>query len=65
MYIDNKPISEYWHYTQVWDNYKTNKKQECLHDQCPECHGTGVKKDGTPCIHYISCPCPKCTPKMY
>lgn len=34
----------------------------CMHDQCSECIGTGVKRDGTPCIHMISCPCPKCTP---
>lgn len=37
-------------------------QQECLHDACPECEGTGTKKDGTPCVHMISCPCPKCTP---
>ena len=34
----------------------------CLHDGCPECIGTGVKFDGSMCIHNISCPCPKCTP---
>lgn len=34
----------------------------CLHDQCTECDGTGKKKNGQTCIHYISCPCPKCTP---
>lgn len=34
----------------------------CLHDACPECHGTGKKKDGSFCIHHISCPCPKCSP---
>jgi hypothetical protein len=32
----------------------------CLHDTCPECHGTGIKLDGTPCVHWISCP--KCSP---
>ena len=37
--------------------------QPCLHDQCPECMGTGVKKDGSTCIHMISCQCPKCTPR--
>ena len=35
--------------------------QPCFHDSCSECHGTGVKRDGTMCIHMISCPCPKCT----
>ena len=33
----------------------------CLHDQCPDCVGTGIKKDGSICVHNISCPCPKCT----
>ena len=35
----------------------------CLHEQCPECIGTGVRRDGSACIHCISCPCPKCTPR--
>jgi hypothetical protein len=34
----------------------------CMHDSCPECLGTGIKHDGSMCVHYISCPCPKCTP---
>ena len=37
-------------------------RRPCLHDQCPSCHGTGVKLDGSACIHEISCPCPKCSP---
>lgn len=46
---------------------QVNKKskarwQPCMHDGCPECYGTGVKKDGSSCIHHISCPCPKCSP---
>lgn len=36
--------------------------QPCLHDSCPSCIGTGIKRDGSPCVHYISCPCPKCSP---
>jgi hypothetical protein len=37
--------------------------RECLHDNCPSCGGTGVKKNGLgSCIHMISCPCPKCSP---
>lgn len=43
--------------------YKEPTWQPCMHDNCPECVGTGVKKDGTMCIHGISCPCPKCTPR--
>lgn len=33
----------------------------CLHDQCPDCQGTGVKRNGSFCVHAISCPCPRCT----
>lgn len=36
--------------------------QPCMHDACTECVGTGVKRDGTPCVHMLSCPCPKCSP---
>lgn len=35
----------------------------CLHDNCSECHGSGRKSTGEACIHFISCPCPKCTPQ--
>ena len=35
--------------------------ESCLHDTCDECKGSGIKKhENTPCIHFISCPCPKC-----
>ena len=34
----------------------------CVHDACTSCHGTGVKTDGTRCVHMISCSCPKCSP---
>lgn len=37
--------------------------QACLHDSCPQCVGTGVKIDGSACIHCLSCPCPKCSPR--
>lgn len=40
---------------------KDDNFQPCLHDGCSECIGTGVKEDGSPCVHYISCPCPKCS----
>ena len=40
-----------------------DNRKHCLHKLCTECHGTGRKeKDGTICVHYISCPCEKCTP---
>ena len=47
------------HLRRVFDNVMNNDK-ECLHDQCQECFGTGVKIDGTPCVHNISCNCSKC-----
>lgn len=33
----------------------------CMHDQCTSCHGTGIKLDGSMCLHAIICPCPKCS----
>ena len=39
-------------------------EQPCLHDACSQCVGTGIKKDGSTCLHYISCPCVKCTPRF-
>ena len=36
--------------------------QPCLHEGCPECFGTGIKRDGSACVHMLSCPCPKCSP---
>lgn len=37
--------------------------QPCMHDNCGQCHGTGIKLDGSMCVHMISCPCPKCSPR--
>lgn len=48
----------------VVDVWKT-EDQKCLHQRCPECKGTGVKKDHTPCVHMISCPCSRCSPRMF
>ena len=49
------------HLKQVSDGQDLNWRP-CLHDQCPDCVGTGVKRDGKPCVHGISCPCQKCYP---
>lgn len=51
----------------VLDNHieivKNTQRSDCLHDNCPSCHGTGVRADGLgACVHMISCPCRKCTP---
>lgn len=53
-----------WQIRKILDwNYK--EKSDCLHDNCPSCGGTGVRKDGLgSCVHMISCPCPKCSPRM-
>lgn len=46
------------------DYYYSDDKNKCLHVSCPLCNGTGIRKDGLGmCIHNISCPCPKCSPK--
>jgi len=36
----------------------------CTHDSCQLCHGTGIKCDGSACIHFIHCSCPKCCPQV-
>jgi len=42
---------------------KSETERRCLHDNCTQCSGSGVRKDGLgPCIHMISCPCPRCNP---
>lgn len=47
----------------AWFNNK--EEQKCLHTTCTQCGGTGVKKsDGSVCVHYISCPCRRCTPSF-
>lgn len=46
------------------ENIKT-KNVNCLHKTCTDCQGSGKKKDGQVCIHYISCPCNKCSPFTY
>ena len=36
--------------------------QPCMHDGCSQCHGTGIRANGTICVHMLCCPCPKCNP---
>lgn len=38
------------------------QSDNCLHDNCTKCFGTGRKSDGSMCMHGIACPCRKCTP---
>ena len=44
---------------------KKNSSETCLHRNCKQCHGTGRKDNGQPCIHCISCPCKLCNPVMF
>ena len=46
-------------------NIKLNEgHSDCMHENCSACGGTGQKKDGSGiCIHAMSCPCPKCSPR--
>lgn len=45
-----------------WKNPNNRKKLECLHKKCSMCKGTGHRKNGEICIHYISCRCKLCNP---
>ena len=38
---------------------------DCAHLRCGQCVGTGVKENGTRCVHYISCPCIRCSPTYF
>mgnify|MGYP001767696399 CR=1 FL=1 len=67
--IDRKQYEEDLQRRQKEHLEKVHKQQNndwrpCLHDGCPECSGTGIKRDGGICIHGISCPCPKCSPSV-
>ena len=37
----------------------------CSHDECIECLGTGIKRNGSQCVHMISCRCPKCNKNYF
>ncbi len=44
--------------------FKIAEADYCAHESCPECAGSGKKRNGETCIHYISCPCPKHTARF-
>ena len=48
------------HYQAVWNRDRPGGWRPCLHDLCEACHGTGVKSDGSKCVHGIVCTCKKC-----
>lgn len=58
--VKRKAIEEmarHWKESQIG---KINGTNNCLHDNCEQCHGTGIKVTGGVCIHMISCTCTKC-----
>ena len=42
-----------------WDEDSTER---CAHNACSSCVGTGIRIDGSVCVHWISCRCRRCTP---
>ena len=61
-YEKNLKIRKETHLKNIFDN-KSKEWQPCLHEGCPDCIGTGIRTDGSLCVHMISCPCHKCTPR--
>lgn len=61
-YINELKKKQKEHLKNVGINNNDAPYAPCLHESCPECVGTGVKRDGSTCIHMLSCPCIKCTP---
>jgi hypothetical protein len=48
---------------EIVNHNKTKPKTSCMHTNCPECGGTGRRKNGLgSCIHMMVCPCDKCNP---
>ena len=69
--IDPKfPHSGNGKWNHIWEftvrpvpSFKRNS--DCIHDNCSSCDGTRIRKDGLgPCVHMMSCSCPKCSPRM-
>lgn len=61
-YEDDLAKRQKEHLDQVANNQPKWNNQPCMHDACPSCIGTGIKLDGSMCIHSISCHCSKCSP---
>lgn len=48
----------------AYDGVYKQWEDQCLHDSCSQCKGTGVTSLGHSCVHAISCPCKKCSPSF-
>lgn len=44
-----------------WPRSENPPVETRLHKMCSSCGGTGVKEDGSKCIHMLSCFCDKCS----
>jgi len=53
------------HLESIQSPFSGQQWQPCLHDQCPSCHGTGIRSNGSICVHGISCNCHKCSITCY
>lgn len=64
-FIKSKPVEGRNQYKSVEEMNKAigifQDDQKCLHKSCPDCEGSGRKKNGQLCVHMISCPCRRCT----
>ena len=56
------PINDGLQNTYTLNPLQAYTAEQCLHDACQACHGTGINKStGGICVHNISCSCPKCS----
>lgn len=69
VFIENLEYSTEYRITQKNQrNLKMRQEQHlrqferpCLHDQCLDCYGTGIRRGGGICVHGLVCSCPKCS----
>ena len=57
---DPKDYKTYDLFNQSFEINYAGRSEICLHNSCEYCHGTGTKKNGEICVHFISCPCLNC-----
>lgn len=56
----NKAIQRWYNMLLHLERRKNNP---CINDNCYKCSGTGIKQDGSACMHRMICSCPKCAAK--